>query len=258
MTQAPPLPKPCDGLFLDAGNTVLLMDFQWLKGLMSQFGWNYSVPTLMRAEAWARPRLSRFLQEGTSTEAPNTLLFYASKLLEKAAKIEEKSQELASQEEKSSRMKGFLDALRGADNWNRLWSRVPEGLPQAFEAFKKTGRSLGIISNADGTVAEKLEKAGLFPFFDFVIDSGLVGVEKPDPAIFQLGLDRAELPPERVLYVGDLFAIDVIGARAAKITGALVDPFGDWKEANCPKRPSVTGFVKELIMGDPFGEPRTR
>ena len=246
MTQASPLPKPCDGLFLDAGNTVLLMDFHWLRGLMARYGWDYSVPTLMRAEAWARPRLSRFLQEGTSTEAPDTLLFYASKLIEKAAKIEENSPKLPSPAQTSAQMQDFLATLRSDDNWDLLWSRVPEGLPQAFEAFRQTGRCLGIISNADGTVAAKLEQAGLLPYFDFIIDSGLVGVEKPDPAIFQLALDQTGLSPERVLYVGDLFAIDVLGARAAGITGALVDPFGDWEGVDCPTLPSATDFGKKL------------
>ena len=213
---------------------------------MARYGWDYSVPTLMRAEAWARPRLSRFLQEGTSTEAPDTLLFYASKLIEKAAKIEENSPKLPSPAQTSAQMQDFLATLRSDDNWDLLWSRVPEGLPQAFEAFRQTGRCLGIISNADGTVAAKLEQAGLLPYFDFIIDSGLVGVEKPDPAIFQLALDQTGLSPERVLYVGDLFAIDVLGARAAGITGALVDPFGDWEGVDCPTLPSATDFAKKL------------
>ncbi len=247
MTPAPPLPRPCDGLLLDAGNTVLLMDFEWLKGLLSRYGWNYQVQTLMRAEAWARPRLSRYLSEGTSTEAPDTLLFYAKALLEKAAKIEEKEGESTLATPSGGQMKEFLGALRAEDNWDRLWSRVPQGLPQALEAFRASGRRLGIVSNADGTVAQKLERAGLLPLFDFVVDSALVGMEKPDPGIFELALERADLPPDRVLYVGDLYAIDVLGARRAGITGALVDPFGDWEGVDCPTRPSSTDFALDLL-----------
>ncbi len=224
------------------------MDFQWLKGLLSRFGWDFSVQTLMRAEAWARPHLSRFLQEGTSTEAPDTLLFYASKLIEKAVKIEEKTTKLPAKPGMESKMEDFLGVLKAEQNWDRLWSRVPEGLPQALTAFKKSGRSLGIISNADGTVSRKLDRAGILAHFDFVIDSGLVGVEKPDPAIFKLALSKTKTPPEKVLYVGDLYAIDVLGARAAGIVGGLVDPFGDWVGVDCPTRPSIPAFIRDLLI----------
>ena len=48
-----------------------------------------------------------------------------------------------------------------------------------------------------------------------MIDSALVGVEKPDPAIFRAALEALGVAPEEALYVGDLYEVDVVGARAA-------------------------------------------
>ena len=83
-----------------------------------------------------------------------------------------------------------------------------------------------MVSNSDGRVAEALEAAGLRAYFDVVVDSALVGVEKPDPAIFRAALDVLGVPPEEALYVGDLYEVDVLGANAAGIPAVLLVPPG--------------------------------
>ncbi|MFP3948167.1 MAG: HAD family hydrolase, partial [Longimicrobiales bacterium] len=75
-----------------------------------------------------------------------------------------------------------------------------------------------------------MESVGLRHHFEFVLDSGTVGVEKPDPAIFRLAVDNLDLEPEECLYVGDLFPVDVVGARRAGLRALLVDPFGRMDE----------------------------
>jgi putative hydrolase of the HAD superfamily len=59
-----------------------------------------------------------------------------------------------------------------------------------------------------------------------VIDSGNVGVMKPDPRIFHLALEAMNLAPDDTWYVGDMPGIDVIGARKAGIHPVVMDPFG--------------------------------
>ena len=71
---------------------------------------------------------------------------------------------------------------------------------------------MGVISNADGRIAAILEKAGIAHFFDVIIDSYVVGVEKPDPAIFRIALDGMGVKPEHAIFVGDIYAIDMLGA----------------------------------------------
>jgi putative hydrolase of the HAD superfamily len=67
-------------------------------------------------------------------------------------------------------------------------------------------------------------RAGL----EFVVDSQLVGVEKPDPRIFHLALAKLGLSAARAVYVGDIRSVDEAGARATGMHFVLIDPFGDY------------------------------
>lgn len=66
-----------------------------------------------------------------------------------------------------------------------MWRVVREGTHEALERLKAAGLKLGIVSNADGRVAADAKRFGLAKFFDVIIDSQVVGVEKPNPKIFQ-------------------------------------------------------------------------
>jgi putative hydrolase of the HAD superfamily len=58
-----------------------------------------------------------------------------------------------------------------------------------------------------------------------VVDSAVVGIEKPDPRIFAFALQVLDVPAERTLYVGDTVRNDVLGARAAGLHPLHLDPF---------------------------------
>ena len=62
-----------------------------------------------------------------------------------------------------------------------------------------------------------------------------MGVEKPDPEIFRFALKELSLTnsPEKVLYVGNEYKADVLGARAAGLVPVLIDPRGDYEHADC-------------------------
>jgi putative hydrolase of the HAD superfamily len=107
---------------------------------------------------------------------------------------------------------------------------------EALPALAATGVRLAIVSNSDGTVARRLLGAGVAqvgpgPGVELraLIDSGAVGIEKPDPRIFALALTACEVRPEAVVHVGDSRRTDVAGALAAGIRPLHMDPF-----ALCP------------------------
>jgi HAD superfamily hydrolase (TIGR01509 family) len=119
-----------------------------------------------------------------------------------------------------------------------LWSSVPEPTRAALARLKAAGLLLGVVSNSEGRVEQALEAAGLRDYFDVVVDSGLIGIEKPDPRIFQAALQALRVAPEEALYVGDLYEVDVVGAQAAGIEAVLV--------STC----SIEDLVHSLLPGD--------
>jgi putative hydrolase of the HAD superfamily len=104
-----------------------------------------------------------------------------------------------------------------------------------------------VVSNSDGRVAEALEAAGLRGYFDVVVDSALVGVEKPDPAIFRAALEVLEVPPAEALYLGDLYDVDVLGAKAAGIPAVLLVPPGAPRPAGCATVGSLQELADDLL-----------
>jgi putative hydrolase of the HAD superfamily len=111
------------------------------------------------------------------------------------------------------------------------WVAVP-GAADALRALSGAGYQLAVVSNAWGTVAQWLEQHGIcsveagdLPQVATVIDSHLVGIEKPDPRIFQLAIDVLGVPPERSLYIGDSVRFDVNGAFGAGLHPVHVDPY---------------------------------
>jgi len=87
------------------------------------------------------------------------------------------------------------------------------------------------VSNADGLMAQRLRDLeilqvgpGLGVEVASVIDSGAVGVMKPDPRIFELALTALDVAAADAWYVGDMPAFDVVGARRAGLRPFLMDP----------------------------------
>lgn len=112
------------------------------------------------------------------------------------------------------------------------WSKPVPGAKTGLRRLVDTGVPVGIVSNADGTVAALLREHEVLQVgpgpgvaVRCLIDSGEVGVEKPDPRIFRLALDALDVDAGSVWYVGDTPAIDVVGARRAGMWPILMDPF---------------------------------
>ena len=113
------------------------------------------------------------------------------------------------------------------------WAPVA-GAAAAVQALVGAGFKVGIVSNAFGTIAAQLEggrvcsasDATTLPRVAAIIDSHLVGVEKPDPAIFHLALDALGADASRAVHVGDSVRADVNGASGAGLCGVHLDPYG--------------------------------
>lgn len=102
--------------------------------------------------------------------------------------------------------------------WDTLIrSSQPEpGILACLSKLKEAGCILGI--GTDMTIEyqlKKLEKLQMLPFFDFVVSSEEVNVEKPDAKLFLTCAMKAGVSPEECLFIGDNLNKDVLGAKAA-------------------------------------------
>jgi putative hydrolase of the HAD superfamily len=114
-----------------------------------------------------------------------------------------------------------------------LWLSVAPGSREGLRAVAETNVVLGVVSNADGQMAARLRERevlqvgpGMGVEVGCVIDSGDVGVMKPDPRIFQIALDALDVEPSEAWYIGDMPAFDIVGARRAGLRPFLLDPLG--------------------------------
>jgi HAD superfamily hydrolase (TIGR01509 family) len=129
-----------------------------------------------------------------------------------------------------------------------LWCSVPADTRESLRQLHAAGFKLGVVSNSEGRVHEALDAAGLRSYFDIVVDSGLVGVEKPDPRIFRLALKQLGVAPDEALYIGDLYDVDVLGARAAGIEAVLLGPRDP--DRPCRTTDSIKDLADALLGGE--------
>lgn len=85
------------------------------------------------------------------------------------------------------------------------------------------GYRLGLISNFDGWLENLLVELDVGKLFDVTVISGVEGVEKPDPAIYRLALERAAVEPQQALHVGDSPALDIEPALEVGMHAVLID-----------------------------------
>jgi putative hydrolase of the HAD superfamily len=122
---------------------------------------------------------------------------------------------------------------------------------RALNRLQNSGRPLALVANWDKNLPTLIVRLGIAEHFSCVIASQAVGVEKPDPAIFQLALDELSLriPDKHVLYVGNEYRADVLGARAAGLTPVLIDRYALYPHADCHRFASL-GELVTAIMHD--------
>ena len=229
---------PLRAIFFDAGNTLVRIDYGALAAALASHGVSRTLDELMRAEWRARVRLDRDVfatGEVASTEARTTHSRYLEYVLAGVGVTDPSVVE-------------SLDVWRRAYNQPLgLWTAPePDAIP-ALTLARKAGQRTGVISNSNGSIKRILASLDLLPLVDFVLDSGEEGVEKPDPAIFERALTRAGVAAADAAYVGDLYSIDVLGARRAGLVGVLLDPGGCWGERDCLTARSVLDAVNRLL-----------
>lgn len=240
---APELVRSVDLLCLDAGNTVIFLDHARLADILREAtGFVVEARVLIETEGEAKRRaeVGGLHDCAWSFRARPGAAGWGRMVgtIALAAGLD------------PSLVPQFLDAAWPRHEERNLWCKVPEGLGPALDAMRARGKHVAIVSNSEGMLDRLFCDLGIRDHFDLIVDSGLVGVEKPDPRIFRVALERFGVPPERALHLGDFFATDVLGARAAGMRCALIDPFGHYagRHPDVPRVPGVVAVAHALAM----------
>ena len=136
-----------------------------------------------------------------------------------------------------------IDICSFFDTWEKAvkspldaWVPCPNTLP-ALKDLKESGYRLGVISNWDKRARSILDKHGLTGFFDTIVISSEVGIEKPEEDIFTIALKEAGISAEESLYVGDNFYDDAVGSRKVCMEVVILNRFenkGIEEISDCP------------------------
>ena len=229
---------PLDAVLFDAGGTLGRLDFEWMAEAVRELGHPLDVVTLRAAEVEGRRRYDRSVgvpepgdaagpaPQPDAVNDPHPYFFGM----------------LAASGVPEVLIPAAIERWRSRQAGEGLWSRVNEGSPEALAGVRRLGLRRAVVSNSDGRAEQHIRDWGVLGELEFVIDSQLVGVAKPDPRIFQLALDRMGLAAERVLYVGDVRCCDEVGSRAAGLHFVLIDASGRYAAPGAPR----IGCIAEL------------
>jgi putative hydrolase of the HAD superfamily len=218
------LPERLDTVLLDAGGVLLDLDYGYLARLIDARGISVTEDELSFFEALARTEIERMVRNGGKTSEAWRDYF---RLILGTAKVP-----VAIHEE-------IIDSLWEAHQRIGMWTVAIPGGPETVAELGRLGYRVGVVSNAEGRVERDLYSAGYDGLLQTVVDSHVVGVEKPDPEIFRIALTRLGSRAERAVYVGDVPSVDVEGARAAGIAPILLDRHDLYPEVNAPRLRSI-------------------
>ncbi|MEJ2187262.1 MAG: HAD-IA family hydrolase [Gemmatimonadota bacterium] len=226
-----------EAVFLDAGGTLIHPDRSFIVKQLADCGVKLDAAKVAAAERSARDLLrSVLLSEASEDDATRLRIFWDAFVRSTGCPDEA--------------VTGVVEAIMVRHRDGQLWVDVEDGTAATLRTLREQGYTLGVVSNADGRVEGFLELAGLRRYLDFVVDSAVVGVEKPDPGIFRIALDRAGVEPRMAVHVGDIYEIDVMGARAAGVEGILLDPAGT-EDVDAPTIASLADLPAWLAAHGP-------
>ena len=224
---------PLEAIFFDAGNTLVFPDrTHTLAPLLSRG----IEPT--QEQLWAAERVAR--KQRDAAQADRRLgdndywVIYYRELFRVLA--------VDGAETRDSQL---LDELVAAARTAGNWDVVRKGTGETLLEMKRSYR-LAVISNSDGHIAELIARVGLGDCFEHVTDSAKVGVEKPDPRIFQIAAEAMQVDVANSLYVGDVYSIDYVGAKSAEFDAVLFDVCGAYKDSGLPRVESLAELNKRL------------
>jgi HAD superfamily hydrolase (TIGR01509 family) len=219
---------PIKAIFFDVGNTLL---FRHQDTILAGLHHNGIYPTPSQLHAIERRTKREFddsVMRGGDVDHGFWWAYYSHLL-----------------EELNLHDDSLRDALVTATRISANWCDI---LPGTREVLQRLGSRyrLAVISNADGKIADVLKACGIADCFATITDSGIVGYEKPHPAIFQAAMKALSADAGESLYVGDVYSVDYFGATRAGMQAVLFDVCGAYRDTAWPRVESMQELETRL------------
>jgi HAD superfamily hydrolase (TIGR01509 family) len=224
---------PIQTVFLDAGGVLVNPNWSRVSETLARHGVHVGAEALASAEPHAKRRIDTNETIKATNDQQRGWTYFDLVLTQAGVAL-------------SDATVAALAELHAYHQQFNLWESVPDEVRPALAALRARGFQLVVVSNANGALHRAFDRLGLTGDVDVIFDSHLEGVEKPDPRFFQIALDRSGARAETTMHVGDLFHVDVAGARAAGITPALLDVADLYPECDCLRVRSLTELVETL------------
>jgi HAD superfamily hydrolase (TIGR01549 family) len=223
-------------VFLDAGGVLLNPNWERVAQALQRHGVPAEAAALAAAEPLAKRQLDTPEQVRTSSDDSRGWLYFDLVLSHAGIAATDRSA-------------AAFDELRRYHGRRNLWESVPGDVRPALARLRDARLKLAVVSNSNGTLFAHLQRLDLARHFALVLDSHEEGVEKPDPRFFQIALERSGSRAETTLHLGDLYEVDVVGARGAGLRAVLLDSAELYRDHDCPRAPSLGAFVDALLAG---------
>ena len=221
-----------DTVFLDAGGVLCHPSWTRVADALVRHGAVVTATALAAAEQRATRDIDDATVIGTTDDRSRGWLYF--NLVLQHAGVEQNGGTDAA-----------LAELREYHRNENLWEHIEPDVAPALAALRDRGLRLVVVSNANGRLRHLFDRVDLTKWFDHVLDSHEWGVEKPDPRLFQLALEESRADAANTVHVGDLYHVDVMGARAAGLReGILFDQAGLYDDVDCPRVASLAALVE--------------
>ena len=220
-------------VFLDAGGVLIFPNWERVSTTLARHGVHVSAGQLAAAE----PHAKRALDRGGTIRATNDEKrgwLYFNLILEHAGTRPDDASAAA------------LVELHAYHQRSNLWEYMPDDVLPSLRALQSLGLQLVVVSNANGTLQALADRLGVTECVNCILDSFVEKVEKPDARFFEIALARSGADRSSTIHVGDLYEVDVVGARAAGITPVLLDAANLYPDADCDRVGSL-GELVELL-----------
>lgn len=207
-------------LIFDAGGVLVFPDFNLLADIANRVGIETSPLEITQEHA----KLLRALDGHVAQHHRFPAIQYFLDIFKQVTESEE-------------RARAALELTLQADESRHIWATTQPWVGETLQKLAAQGYHMAVISNSDGRVDQILQDLNLREYFKIVIDSFVVGVEKPDSRIFEIAVQQLNWDPAETIYIGDVFYIDVWGANRSGLGAVHLDMMGlytGWEGIHIP------------------------